>query len=261
VEQLTNHVVAELLDLNGKHFFVTGASSGIGQAVAWLFDSLGARLTLVDLNSAGLEETAARCSRNDHQLFEFDLSHVEAIDFLVKNAVAGVGALDGFVHCAGIQTVMPARVLTAAAWRKIFAVNAESGLAVAKCFSSKRVRANNGGSIVFISSAMALVGSPGATAYSMSKSALHGIARSLALEFAANRIRVNCIAPGFVKTPMFERVERLWNDSRRAAVEAQHPLGFGSPNDIANAAAFLCANTGRWITGTVMVVDGGYLAQ
>jgi len=261
VEKLISQPVTELFNLNGRHFLVTGASSGIGQAVTWLFDRLGARLTLVDLNRAGLEETVARCARNDHQLFEFDLRRVEEIDTLVKDAVAGAGFLSGFVHCAGIQTVMPARVLTVAAWREIFAVNTESGLAVAKCFSSKKVRADNGGSIVFISSAMALAGSPGATAYSMSKSALHGVARSLALEFAASRIRVNCIAPGFVKTAMFERVERLWNDSQRAAVEAQHPLGFGTPNDIANAAAFLCADTGRWITGTAMVVDGGYLAQ
>lgn len=261
VEQLFDQSVAKLLDLNGQHFLVTGASSGIGQAVALLFDSLGARLTLVDLNRSGLEETVTRCARNDHQLFEFDLRCVEQVDTLVKDAVASAGALNGFVHCAGIQTVMPARVLTVAAWREIFAVNTESALAVAKCFSSKRVRSNNGGSIVFISSAMALAGSPGATAYSMSKSALHGVARSLALEFATNRVRVNCIAPGFVKTPMFERVERLWDEAQRAAVEAQHPLGFGAPNDIANAAAFLCADTGRWITGTVIVVDGGYLAQ
>lgn len=256
-----NQSIAKLWDLSGRHFVVSGASSGIGQAVAWLFDSLGARLTLVDLNRSGLEETAARCVRNDHVLFEFDLRCVEEIDTLVKNAVADAGPLHGFVHCAGIQAVMPARVLTVAAWREIFAVNTESGLAVAKSFSSKRVHADNGGSIVFISSVMGLAGSPGATAYSMSKSALHGVARSLAIEFAAKRIRVNCIAPGFVRTPLFERTEKLWDDAQRAVVEAQHPLGFGSPDDIANAAAFLCADTGRWITGTVMVVDGGYLAQ
>jgi NAD(P)-dependent dehydrogenase (short-subunit alcohol dehydrogenase family) len=258
---LNNQTVAKLWNLSDRHFLVSGASSGIGQAVALLFDSLGAQLSLVDLNRAGLEETAAQCARNDHGLFEFDLRRVEEIDTLVKNSVSRAGPLSGFVHCAGIQIVMPARVLTIAAWREIFAVNTESGLAVAKSFSSKRVRADNGGSIVFISSVMGLVGSPAATAYSMSKSALHGVARSLALEFAESRTRVNCIAPGFVKTPMFERGERLWDDAQRAAVEAQHPLGFGSPDDIANAAAFLCADTGRWITGTVMVVDGGYLAQ
>jgi NAD(P)-dependent dehydrogenase (short-subunit alcohol dehydrogenase family) len=186
---------------------------------------------------------------------------VEEIDTLVKDVVAGAGPLYGFVHCAGIQAVMPARVLTVSAWREIFAVNTESGLAVAKSFSSKKIRDDNGGSIVFISSVVGLVGSPGATAYSMSKSALHGVARSLAIEFAAKRIRVNCIAPGFVRTPMFERGEKLWNDAQRAAVEAQHPLGFGSPEDVANAAAFLCADAGRWITGTILVVDGGYLTQ
>jgi NAD(P)-dependent dehydrogenase (short-subunit alcohol dehydrogenase family) len=256
-----NPSLPKLWDLAGRHFIVTGASSGIGQTVAWLFDSLGAQLTLVDLNRTGLEETAARCSQNHHVLFEFDLRCVEGIDQLVSDAVARAGPLYGFVHCAGMQVVMPARVLTPAAWREIFAVNTESGLAVAKSFSSKKVRAESGGSIVFISSVMALVGSPAATAYSMSKSALHGIARSLAIEYAPRRIRVNCIAPGFVRTPMFERSEKLWNDSQRAAVEAQHPLGFGNPEDVANAAAFLCADTGRWITGTTLVVDGGYLAQ
>ncbi len=256
-----NPSTAKLWDLSARHFLVTGASSGIGQAVTWLFDSLGARLTLVDLNRAGMEETNARCTRIDHRLIEFDLRRVEEIDALVKDAVEEAGPLYGLVHCAGIQTVMPARVLTVASWREIFAVNTESGLAIAKSLSSKRVHAHNGGSIVFISSVMGLAGSPGATAYSMSKSALHGVTRSLAIEFAAKRIRVNCIAPGFVRTPLFERTEKLWDDAQRAAVEAKHPLGFGSPEDVANAAAFLCADSGRWITGTVLVVDGGYLAQ
>jgi NAD(P)-dependent dehydrogenase (short-subunit alcohol dehydrogenase family) len=114
---------------------------------------------------------------------------------------------------------------------------------------------------VFISSIMALAGSPGAIAYSASKAALHGMARSMAMEFAPRNIRVNCVAPGFVRTPMYERTEQLWDDEQKKAVEANHPLGIGAPEDIANAVAFLCCDTGRWITGTVLVVDGGYLAR
>ena len=252
---------AKLWDLTGRHFLVTGASSGIGRSVARLFDSLGAQLSMIDLNRAGLEETAATCVRYDHRLIEFDLRRIEETEAQVKTAVEAGGPLHGFVHCAGVQEVMPARMLTVAAWREVFAVNTESALAVAKSFGSKKVYAGNHGSIVFISSVMGLAGTPAAAAYCMSKSALHGVARSLAIEFAAKQIRVNCVAPGFVKTPMFERGEKLWDDAQRAAVEAQHPLGFGEPEDVANAVAFLCADTGRWITGTIVVVDGGYLAQ
>ena len=95
----------------------------------------------------------------------------------------------------------------------------------------------------------------------MSKAALHGMTHSLALEFASKKLRVNCIAPGFVRTALFEKTARMWDEAQFQAVEAQHPLGFGLPEDIANAVAFLAADTARWITGSVLVVDGGYLAR
>jgi NAD(P)-dependent dehydrogenase (short-subunit alcohol dehydrogenase family) len=172
-----------------------------------------------------------------------------------------VDPLHGVVHCAGIQSVNPVRTLSQDSWRKIFAVNTEAGLALAKAMSSKKVYAGDHGSVIFISSIMGLAGSAGSVAYSMSKAALHGMARSLALEFAGKRIRVNCIAPGFVRTALFIETEKLWDPEQKAAVEALHPLGFGTPEDVANAVAFLAADTGRWITGSVMVVDGGYLAR
>jgi NAD(P)-dependent dehydrogenase (short-subunit alcohol dehydrogenase family) len=118
-----------------------------------------------------------------------------------------------------------------------------------------------GGSIVFISSVMASVGAPGAAAYSLSKAALHGLARSLALELAPVQIRVNCVAPGFVQTPMFDRMASSWDAEQRARVGADHPLGLGAPLDVAHSVAFLLADTARWITGTVLTVDGGYTAH
>jgi NAD(P)-dependent dehydrogenase (short-subunit alcohol dehydrogenase family) len=117
------------------------------------------------------------------------------------------------------------------------------------------------GSIVFISSIMGTVGSPGAAAYGSSKGALDAMARSLALELATKRIRVNCVAPAFVRTPMFERMAQRWSATQRSQVEALHPLGLGEPEDVAGAIAFLLSDAARWITGTVLTVDGGYTAQ
>jgi NAD(P)-dependent dehydrogenase (short-subunit alcohol dehydrogenase family) len=160
-----------------------------------------------------------------------------------------------------MQSIVPMRRLQQNEWREIFCLNTEAALALAKGLSSKKVYAGEHGSLILISSIMAMVGSPGSVAYSMSKAALHGMMRSLALEFASKKLRVNCIAPGFVRTAMLEKTSETWDEAQIRVVEDQHPLGFGLPEDIANAVAFLAADTGRWITGSVLVVDGGFLAR
>ena len=95
----------------------------------------------------------------------------------------------------------------------------------------------------------------------MSKAALVGMARSMAVELAPRRIRVNCVSPGFVRTPMHNKVAKFWDPEQEARITDLHPLGWGEPTDIANAIAFLLADTARWITGTVLTVDGGYTAR
>lgn len=249
------------MDLAGRHFLVTGAASGIGKATAVLLAGLGARCTLVDRNAKGLAETFVDCQGQAHSQLLFDLRNVDDIDSLLKSIVLHGGLLNGIVHAAGIQAITPSKVLTPENWRGMFAVNTEAALCLAKALHSRRFYAGEHGSVVFISSVMGLVGSAGAVAYCMSKSALVGITRALALEFASKSIRVNSIAPGFVRTPLYEQVGKDWDDSQRNSVEALHPLGLGEPEDIANAVAFLLADTARWITGTTLVVDGGYLAQ
>ncbi len=252
---------SKLLDLTGTHYLITGAASGIGRAIAELFATLGAQLSLVDKDGAQLAAVANTMgiARVAHHVF--DLEDVDHIDDLVKRIVAADGPLHGIVHCAGVQTIMPARDIKPETWRRILAVNCEAALALSKNMGKRRVYAGGGGAVIFISSIMALAGNAGSTAYSMSKAALHGLARSLAIELAPSRIRVNCIAPGFVRTPMLERLQQTRDDAQFKAIEALHPLGFGEAVDIAHAAAFLAAETGRWITGTVLIVDGGYLAQ
>ena len=250
------------LGLDGRHMLVTGAGSGIGRSVATLLHRLGARLSVVDIDEAALGTLRSELDGGARVVaHRADLSDIDAIEALAARCVAANGLLNGVVHCAGIQAINPVRTLKPESWRKIFAVNTEAALMLGKALSSRKAYAGEHGSVVFISSVMASVGSVGAAAYSMSKAGLEGMARSLALELAPRRIRVNCIAPGFVRTPLFERTEKSWDDDARKAVEDMHPLGFGEPQDVANAAAFLLADTGRWITGSVMVVDGGYLAR
>jgi NAD(P)-dependent dehydrogenase (short-subunit alcohol dehydrogenase family) len=132
---------------------------------------------------------------------------------------------------------------------------------LAKGARQKSVLPAGGSSIVFISSVAALVGEPGASVYSAAKGALISLARSLAVELAAERVRVNCVIPGLVRTPMGDRLVKLLSPAEALELEKRHCLGFGDPSDIAAAVAFLLSDDARWITGTTLVVDGGYSAH
>lgn len=247
------------LSLRSRRVLVTGAASGIGRATCMLLSGLEARVAAVDIDGPGLE--SLELCGNGHVRRCFDLENVERIPALMAELALEGGPLFGVVHAAGLSCVQPLRLLTPALYRKVLLLNTEAALALARGFQKKTVSDSAGGSIVFISSVMALAGSAGAAAYSLSKAALHGLARSLAIELASERVRVNCVAPGFVRTPMFERMAAVWDDAQLSRVEADHPLGLGTPADVANCIAFLLADTGRWITGTVLTVDGGYTAQ
>ena len=112
-----------------------------------------------------------------------------------------------------------------------------------------------------MSSVMGIVGQPGIAAYSASKGAVMALCKSLALELAHHEIRINCVAPAVVMTEMSTKFHQQLTPEQVARIESMHPLGIGTPRDVANAVAFLLADTGRWITGSTLVVDGGYLAQ
>ncbi|MCX6925050.1 MAG: SDR family NAD(P)-dependent oxidoreductase [Verrucomicrobia bacterium] len=249
------------LDLRGRRVLVTGAASGIGLATCQLLSRLGGRIVAVDANVEGITRALASFEGTEHDSRFFDLREVERIPrWLVEVAAAG-GPLFGVVHAAGLSCIQPARLLEPNRYRDVMLVNTEAALALARGFQNKKVSEPSGGSIIFVSSVMALVGSPGAAAYGMTKAALMGLTKSLAVEFAPRKVRVNCVAPGFVKTPMFDRLSSMWDGEQRTHVESEHPLGLGEPVDVANAIAFLLADTGRWITGSVLVLDGGYSAH
>lgn len=249
------------MDLSNLNFVVTGASSGIGRATAIILSRLGAGVICCGRDSDRLSETVALLTAGNHRCESFDLSRVDDIDSWLKSIIRESGPIHGLVHAAGIQSSRTVTQATVQQLRSLLVANVESSLALVRAITLSGVFSEMGGAIVLLSSVLATAGSRGRSAYAATKGALEGLIPSLALELAPRKIRVNGIAPSFVQTPMLDEVSRFWTDAQRADVERMHPLGFGSPDDIALAAAYLLSQCGRWITGTVLVVDGGYLAQ
>jgi len=249
------------MELTGRQFLVTGSSGGIGRAVAVLLSRLGAKVICSGRNLAKLEETGSLLHGGCHSLQPYDVSNLAGIHKWMQDLTQNHGLLHGVVHAAGVQITLPLRHLNAEKSQMLFNVNAGAAQELARGFIDRQVYAGENGSIVFISSIMGEVGAPCGAAYSMSKGALHGMTHALALELAPKRIRVNCVAPAFINTPMYSEMSKLWNEAQRRRVEELHPLGIGAPEDVANAVAFLLADTSRWITGTILVVDGGYTSQ
>jgi len=143
----------------------------------------------------------------------------------------------------------------------MFATNVISGFELARMISKKKYLDENGASFVFISSVIGTLGQPGKIAYCSSKGALISGAKAMALELARKNIRVNCILPGHVKTEMANRLFENISEKSKKEIMDMHPLGLGIPEDIANASAFLLSDASRWITGTILIVDGGYSAR
>ena len=248
------------LDMSGRTVVVTGASAGIGRDTAILLSQLGARVVLVGRNVERLNATAAQLAGNAHIVEAFDLNQLDAIPGWMKQLVAKSGELSGVVHCAGVQQTMPLRAATVSAAEDLMRVNVLAALMLAKGLRQKGVRAADA-SLVLVASVMGLVGAPGRAVYCASKGAIISMTRALALELAAEKIRVNCVAPAFVKTEMLDELKAVAGAEQMAAVEARHPLGFGEPRDVSHSIAFLLSPASRWTTGTTLTVDGGYTAQ
>jgi NAD(P)-dependent dehydrogenase (short-subunit alcohol dehydrogenase family) len=240
---------------------VTGASSGIGRATAIRLANEGARVVLIARDVSRLETTKESLAGSEHVCTGCDLTDESAVIEALKGIKSSVQEIHGMVHCAGIHWLRPLQLTDAASIQQMLASHVVSSLALVRGLVAQRLAAKDGCSIVWLSSAAALRGGAGSVAYSAAKGAMISAVRVLAVELARRRIRVNAIAPGVVRTPQSEAFLSALPPEQVSAIEQGHLLGFGQPEDIAAAAAFLLSADARWITGTTLVVDGGLTIQ
>ncbi len=248
------------LGLGGRRYLITGAASGMGRETALYLSALGANLLLVDINHEALVATQKECV-GQCSILVADLSQPQSLPDLVFQDVSRNGKLHGLVHCAGIPYVAPLKMLNREKVEKVIAINSIAGLELVKIFSNKRIYAGEKGAIVLISSVYGLVGSAANVAYAMSKGAVQSMTKALAIELASRRIRVNCIAPGFVKTSMASQINHNFDPGYEEVIERMHPLGWGEPKDIAAGVAYLLSDMAKWVTGAIISIDGGFTAQ
>jgi NAD(P)-dependent dehydrogenase (short-subunit alcohol dehydrogenase family) len=249
-----------MIDLSGKHIFITGASSGIGRATAILLSQLNASLTITGRDSSRLLQTYELLKTpGNHFYKEIDMSSVDFAQALLEIS-RDRGRISGLVHCAGIHEVTPLASLNLDKVNQVISTNVLSTFEILKHFS-KRQHLESKSSFVFLASVAGFLGQPGISAYSASKGALIGLVKSVALELARQGTRVNAVAPGVVETEMTERLSSKMTDEQFQSVKNMHPLGIGRAEDVANAIAFLLSEKSNWITGTTLIVDGGYSAS
>lgn len=244
-----------------KNILITGASSGIGRAIAIEAAKQGACILLLARDLEKLEECRNTLVRpNKHNIISLDLS-TKGFEIKLEEKIKSLGKIDGFVHAAGISPTHPLKLIKNDDVINCFQLNTFSALFITQLLMKPSIRNTQSFSGVYISSVVSEVGEKGKSLYSMSKSAVVGMAKSLALEYAPKRARFNCISPSVVETPLSQRSYFRQDENAMKAIISKHPLGYGSPEDVAHAAVFLLSEQSKWITGINMPVDGGYLAK
>lgn len=249
------------MSLTGKIVLVTGASSGIGRETSILLSKLGARIILSGRSISNLYDTKKELEGEGHFVEPFDLLEASKIPAWLKNISEKTGAIAGMAHCAGIQNMKPINILNKQDIDSVIGANLISSIMLISGYKQRGVFTKEGGSIVLMSSVMGIVGQAARSLYSASKAGMIGLTKSAALELARSHIRVNCVAPGYVVTNMSLEVKNILSREQYERIEAMHPLGIGTALDVAYVVAFLLSDCTSWITGSTIVVDGGYTAQ
>jgi NAD(P)-dependent dehydrogenase (short-subunit alcohol dehydrogenase family) len=248
------------MDLTGRVIVVTGGGSGIGQSTARLLATLGARVVVLGRNLEKAESTRLSLPGEGHIARSVDLSDPGTIPEAFAGIVSETGPVFGLAHCAGVQKNVPLRMLSAATLMDMFNVNAVSSTMLIKALTSAGA-CTKPASVVLVSSTAALLGVPSNGAYAASKAAVISLCKTFSMELVSRGIRINCVAPALVDTPMLDRFQTSMPEPFFEALINRHPMGIGRPEDVANAIAFLLSDASRWITGQTLVLDGGLTVQ
>jgi NAD(P)-dependent dehydrogenase (short-subunit alcohol dehydrogenase family) len=223
---------------SGKHVVVTGAASGLGLAIAKAAEAEGAIINAIDRVAAPFAGSRI-CDITDEEQ--------------VARALSALPRIDALVNCAGIARRATVDQTDMADYDAVMAVNVRGAFLVSK-YALPHLR-KLGGAILHLSSGVAQVGTRNRAAYTASKGAILSLTRNMAMDYAADRVRVNCLCPGFVNTPLLASL----TPERRQKLVALHPLGrLGEPEDVAHMALFLISDQAQWITGQAIAVDGGF---
>lgn len=247
-----------------KVILVTGGSTGIGRATAQILAREGAMVVIADLQDAEGERTvasiAAAGGRAEYQ--HVDVSDYDAVRALVAGIAARHGGLDCAFNNAGIEgPTAKIMDLPVADWQRVIAVNLTGVYICMKCELEQMLKQSRGGAIVSTASAAGLIGIPGAAAYNSAKHGVVGLTKTVALEYARQNIRVNAVCPGFIETPMLDRVTDASVKIREQLIGSVPLRRVAQPHEIGDAVAWLMSDKSSYVTGVALPVDGGWVAQ
>ncbi len=241
-----------MFDLSGKTALVTGASGGLGSAIAKALTEQGARLALSGSNEAKLEAFAKELG-GDHVTLVCDLGNAEQVDQLVPRAVEALGKLDILVNNAGVTRDNLAMRMKDEEWEQVIKVNLEASFRLMRAAMKPMMKARHG-RIINITSVVGVTGNPGQANYVASKAGLIGMSKAFAQEVASRGITVNCVAPGFMTSAMTDAL----TDAQKEGILSKIPTGaMGSGDDIAAAVVYLASNEAGYVTGQTLHVNGG----
>lgn len=241
-----------MFDLTGKSALVTGASGGIGADIARVLHGAGATVALSGTRVAPLEALAAELGARTHVL-PCNLSDAEAVEALPKQAVEAMGAVDILVNNAGITRDNLFMRMSDDEWAQVLEVNLTSTMRLCRGVLRGMMK-TRWGRIINISSIVGATGNPGQGNYAAAKAGMVGMSKSLAYEVASRGVTVNCVAPGFIATPMTDKL----NEDQKAAINVKIPAGrMGTPEEIAAAVLYLASQEAGYVTGSTLHVNGG----
>ena len=253
--------------LSGKVAVVTGGANGLGEAIATRMSEEGAAVAVLDRDEEGGERVAGKLTDAGSKVafFACDVTREEDVSAAISSVAEQFGRVDVLVNNAGVEGVnKPTHELSLQEWEHVMAVNTTAVFLCTK-HAIPHLRQAGGGSIINISSIYGILGGADVPPYHASKGAVRVMSKNDALTYAADNIRVNSIHPGFIFTSMVHRYlegSGLDLEETRPVLDAAHPLGgTGEPDDIAWGAVYLASDQAKWVTGSELVIDGGYTAR